>query len=71
MITTYLRMSGDDTIGVVKSNGIYYVNWFIGQNYDSVIETGKQFNDYGDALKYAHELDRKNHTEYGVQVYDD
>jgi hypothetical protein len=62
-------MSGDDEIAVVEHEGYWYVELIMGGNVDVVHKSGKIFESKTEALMYAHELDKKEHTEYGVQIY--
>ena len=62
-------MSGDDTVGVIKSGDYWFVGVFFAENCHTLINSGKKFDNYDEAILYAHKLDDKEHTEYGVQVY--
>ena len=61
-------MSRDDEIAVKYHDGKWYVAHIFAQRTEDIVENGEVFDKRGDALEYAHKIDRG--TEYGVSLYE-
>lgn len=64
-------MSSDDQIAVVynKDDGKWYVLHVQGGRIDRARSEGAPFITKKEAKKYAYNIDRRWHTEYGVCIY--